>query len=340
MMEKNQEKGPSEKADIYSIMQAQLLMKLEEAMESDEKFTWIKPWKGAPYPCSYNHPKQPFSCPVNRLLLDTGEYLTFLQIKKLYEVNPNIKIKKGSKQAYVYQYYPIYEKDEKGNIRKDENGDPIIASYRIGYTREFHISDVTGLRSHFVTKEFEHEQTESTDMAEQLREAYCEKYGIVSEVVYGSGKAYYEKMNSRMSWPDPKQFKSIYEYYSTCFHEMAHSTMEQIDRSKFSYAQEELVAEITASMLCASLGLMDDGSLQNNIAYLQHWHGHLKEEKPKSVYFAIVEAQKAAQLILSSAPEIEKKLRPKIEQSEMALPKEEKRSGWDKGGKTCRRMKR
>ena len=72
-----EEKG---KISVYEIIKAKLIEKMKVALESGEQFTWAKPWRGAPYPCNYDAPRQPFKAAINRLLLETGEYLTFWQI--------------------------------------------------------------------------------------------------------------------------------------------------------------------------------------------------------------------------------------------------------------------
>mgnify|MGYP000006656470 CR=1 FL=1 len=317
-----EEKG---KISVYEIIKAKLIEKMKVALESGEQFTWAKPWRGAPYPCNYDAPRQPFKAAINRLLLETGEYLTFWQINKLHEEDPEIRIRKGAKQAYVFQSFPVFKKDEDGKILTDDNGELLIDRFCMRYSREFHISDVTGLKSHFVEKEYIHDKTESMRLADQLIEEYCRKYQIDMQILYGSGRAYFRQIEyqtedfadgrekiyfGKISLPDAKQFEHMSEYYSTIFHELAHSTKVAIDRGKLSYAQEELVAEVSASLTCASLNLIDEGSLKNNAAYLQSWMKQIEKEEARDIYFAVADAQKATDLILHSSPMIFKKLFP------------------------------
>lgn len=294
----------TEKKSVYEIMQTQLLDRIEAAIQSDQPFHWVKPWQGAPYPCSYSRPEKPFSAAVNFLFLDAGEYLTFSQVRKLQEADPQIRIRKGSKQVYVYQSFPIFETDKEGNTVYKENGEPAIEGFRIRYTREYHISDIENLKSHFIKKEYEHEKTEQTALADELIHSYAQKYGVSVEERYGISEAYAQGM--RVVLPDKTQYESVYEYYATAFHELAHNTKRtgENPREGISYAQEELVAEITASFLCASLHLQDDRSLQNNLAYLKGWYGKIKDAKPTEVYFAAQSAKQAADQILRSAPQI------------------------------------
>ena len=79
------------------------------------------------------------------------------------------------------------------------------------------------------------------------------------------------------------------EFYSTMLHEMSHSTMtpERLNREmggRFGdpkYAKEELVAELTAAMICHSMGF-DMKVTDNSAAYLDSWIGVLKQE-PKFI---------------------------------------------------------
>lgn len=315
-------------------MQAKLLLKLEEAMQSGEQFTWVKPWKGAPYPCSYNYPTKPFSSPINLLFLEAGEYLTFQQICS----HPEAKIKKGAKQEIVFQRFPVFQKDENGKNVLDENGEPVIERFQLKYTREYHISNVEGIKSHFVPVDYEHARTKNMEMADLLIAAYSQAYGIEVSELYGMGQAY--NQGNRVVLPDRRQYKNVYEYYSTVFHELGHSTRGKLYREQLEYAQEELVAEITASLLCASLGLENEEALRNNLAYLQHWHAHVKAARPKELYFAVEYAKAAADLILDSCPVVKQYLEPKIQKTDEqeltaeCIGKEESLDGSRRSGKT------
>ena len=63
------------------------------------------------------------------------------------------------------------------------------------------------------------------------------------------------------------------------------------------YAQEELVAELAAVLICYRLQI--GCQLENHAAYLKNWAELLKEE-PKALFKVLSDARKAADLI---APE-------------------------------------
>ena len=110
-----------------------------------------------------------------------------------------------------------------------------------------------------------------------------------------------EKETIRFLFQRKYQFPNIAEYYSTVFHELGHSTMKENSREDLSYAQEELVAEITASTLCGMFHLENRESGENHVAYLKKsWLKHVKEENPKALVSACYAAQKASDLVLGN----------------------------------------
>ncbi len=94
-----------------------------------------------------------------------------------------------------------------------------------------------------------------------------------------------------------KNFKGINQYYSTLFHEIIHSTMNpnrcgrgktKGETTKLEYANEELVAEMGAMIVCSELGL--EYNRQNSITYLKGWLTDTKEAKNGDVDTALIES--------------------------------------------------
>lgn len=102
-----------------------------------------------------------------------------------------------------------------------------------------------------------------------------------------------------------EQYPIIEEFYSTIFHEAAHSTgaSHRIDRkikntfSDESYSKEELVAEMTASMLMGHCGINTPTTEKNNIAYMRSWIKVL-QDNVTLIVSASSQAQKAADYII------------------------------------------
>src|SRR5437899_9806769 len=94
-----------------------------------------------------------------------------------------------------------------------------------------------------------------------------------------SDKAWYSPSNDVVGMPVRGLFRSSEEYYATAFHELAHSTghAKRLHRENFdnpfsfgseSYSKEELIAEMTAAMLCGIAG-SEQRSLENSAACLK-----------------------------------------------------------------------
>jgi len=126
-----------------------------------------------------------------------------------------------------------------------------------------------------------------------------------------SDKAWYSPSNDVVGMPARGLFHSSEEYYATVFHELAHSTghARRLHRENFdnsvsfgseSYSKEELIAEMTAAMLCGIAGI-EQRILENSAAYLKTWIARLKSDS-RMLVSAASQAQKAADFIQGKAP--------------------------------------
>ena len=126
-----------------------------------------------------------------------------------------------------------------------------------------------------------------------------------------SDKAWYSPSNDVVGMPARGLFHSSEEYYATQFHELAHSTghAKRLRRENFdnpvsfgseSYSKEELIAEMTAAMLCGIAGI-EQRILENSAAYLKTWIARLKSDS-RLLISAASQAQKAADFIRGKAP--------------------------------------
>lgn len=126
-----------------------------------------------------------------------------------------------------------------------------------------------------------------------------------------SNDAYYAVRGDFVVVPDRSQFKEIARFYGVAFHELGHSTghKDRLDRKELHgvdstfgsepYAREELVAEITAAMCCARLGM--DPAFEQSSAYVGHWLRTLNDDR-SLIIGAAQAAQKATDLIFHTAP--------------------------------------
>ncbi len=107
--------------------------------------------------------------------------------------------------------------------------------------------------------------------------------------------------------PSLGKFETPEAYYPVLFHELVHSTVHNalIDtasvRSKVvfgsrTYSNEELFAEIGASLLCGHTGI-ENKVIDNSAAYIQGWLKKLKAHNTLVVKVA-GQAQKAVDYVL------------------------------------------
>ena len=305
-----------------------ILKKMEDAENLGTSFRWVKPWNSG-LDRAYSYDTQIPYKGVNRLLLENDEYLTF---NKMQEINqqkgtPEYQIRKGARSNNVC-YYNITP------IKDEQTGEPMIDEYTgkelkrgfLKYYRVFSKGDIVrkdngeSLPSKFNFEHFSHEEAteqmkEALDRFNRLFNYYCEKNGIEVQVVQDGTQAYFSH-NMKIRVPDISNFNSIYNWVHTVAHEMAHSTgmflgrfkdqePKAIEEAMKSYSKEELVAEITAEMLCSELHIPDDSEAPDNaVAYIHSWSSYLKD-RPNEIVSAAAKAESACEMIMECLREME-----------------------------------
>lgn len=148
--------------------------------------------------------------------------------------------------------------------------------------------------------------------ADEIRdtaETIFSNYNAGPAISYGGDGAWYRMSEDRINLPVPDSFESTAGYAATLFHESVHSTghpsrlnRPEVGHSAFGsepYSREELVAEMGAAMLSASVGIEPD--YPNSAAYVQSWLRALRNDK-RLIVSAAARAQKAVDHILGTAP--------------------------------------
>jgi len=138
------------------------------------------------------------------------------------------------------------------------------------------------------------------DLSNEDRIASCEetiKAMPCAPTIKTGGKAAYHHHHDYVEIPPFESFNSAGEYYSSLFHELAHSTMDKsrLGRDGKDYAREELVAETCAAILCATHGI-EGRVLENAKSYVAGWRKRCTED-PKLFGRVMADAMKAAEFI-------------------------------------------
>jgi len=185
-------------------------------------------------------------------------WLTFNQAKQLDGF-----VKKGERGRQIV-FWQIAEK-----LCKDELGEEYLDSVPV-----LRIYTVFNIHQTTVEIEAEDNDLNPIEEAQGIIDGYIDKPEI------GFGEPAYNPNTDRVTMPAMAPFDSADEYYSTLFHELSHSTghSKRLNRDlnnhygSGQYAEEEVIAEMSASYLSATAGIqVYSKTLDNNAAYIQHW---------------------------------------------------------------------
>ena len=222
-------------------------------------------------------------------------------------------VRKGEKSTLVtfWKRYQRDAKDENGNTIY-ENGQPKKkTAAMLRYFRVFNADQADwpdGVPTKFAPAE-RGEDFDPIDEADTIVLGYTSNGGPAIQHLDQTVAWYAPKMDV-VNVPNPENIRGNDEYYSALFHELGHSTghAERLNRPGIAdlakhgrgkvYAAEELVAEMSAAMLCGHAGIQD--TIDNSAAYLRGWASYLKDD-PKAAVRAASQAQKAVDLILGES---------------------------------------
>jgi len=225
-----------------------------------------------------------------------------------------------------------------GTIKQDEDGKalpytPILfwkfptkeeeAEGRRAFCRFYQVwncEQVNGINDK-VEEAFAGISTEPKDSIAEA-EALVAGYPAGPEIKHGDSRAYYTVGNDTVSIPDISAFESSEAYYRTLFHELAHSTghRKRLERdgianpakyANHEYSEEELIAEMAASMMAGHTGIATEEADENSAAYLDHWLKKLKAE-PNLLVSAGGAAQRALDHIRNIKWATAEKAKPEI----------------------------
>jgi antirestriction protein ArdC len=269
---------------------------------------WQKTWSGFSSPrnlISTNKYKG-----INALLLGCAGYSSpyWMTYKQAGKVEGHVKQGAKGWPIIYYEIKPLslynyckWLKIEKNSLTKHDwadivgkgkNKKPIARLYYVFNIEEIEMDDS------WVPKFDKKPDFDPVIKAENIIKRYIDAPAI-HEVTSG-GRAFYRPSTDIIKIPSRTQFSSEAEYYSTLFHECAHSTGHETRLNRnlkdmTGYAKEELVAEITACILSNEAGIMKKVE-NNSAAYIKSWKSKIKEDK-QIIIKAARDAAKAADWI-------------------------------------------
>lgn len=274
------------KADVYQIVTERLIATLESGTAP-----WRKPWSrsgGIPRNAITGRPYHG----INAFLLLCLPYskARFLTYKQAQAAGGTVR--KGEKGAPVV-FWNWIESDKKAS-----DGEAKKIPF-LKYFTVFNIAQCEGLELDDETKP----ETAAHDPI-PAAQGVIDRTG--ASVHHGGFRAFYEPGADRITMPEMSAFETPEAYYQTAFHELGHWTghKSRLHREGITafaafgsavYSREELIAEMTASFLCAKVGIYPD--LENSASYLAGWIKALRGDSKLAVRAAGA-ASKAADFVL------------------------------------------
>lgn len=282
-MEKTEKRNPSKE------ITEKIIRQLENGT-----IPWKKPWFGVRSGAKSYSTGKPYSLLNQFILMKPGYYLTFNQAQKL-----GGHVKKGAKADFIYFWNMIHKTEENKSGEKVQVTIPYLKAYAV-----FHEDDCEDIPKKSESEKLLLPEFSPIDSAENVFAAYIKREHIGFSNVKGD-RAFYSPLSDSITLPLKEQFAKPAAYYSTLYHEAAHSTGAKNRLNRFEensyfgsepYSKEELVAEISAAVSLNELGIDTPDTEQNTIAYCQSWLKVLKND-PKFIISAASKADKAVKLI-------------------------------------------
>jgi antirestriction protein ArdC len=291
------ERGRSDMSDtIHRMVTERMIGALERGT-----VPWHKPWQAADGRATSMTTGQPYRG-VNVFLLGltaaeegygSRYWGTYRQIAQL-----GGQIRKGEHSTLVVFWKPIEVAD-----RDPQTGEVTVRQVRVlRYYRVFNAAQADHLPDQFHPAA---EQDTQIRAPQTVLDGYL-ALGPALRHVAGD-RAAYQPATDMIRLPLRSQFRSAEHYYATAFHEAAHSTGHQsrLNRPGIAafdhhgsdkYAREELVAEMTSSILCTESGIDNSELFDNSAAYIGGWLSKLNHDRTL-VVAAAAQAQRAGDLI-------------------------------------------
>tara|TARA_Y100001973_G_scaffold4763_2_gene6820 strand:- start:656 stop:1519 length:864 start_codon:yes stop_codon:yes gene_type:complete len=281
-------KRRKKKTNVYEQVTERIIKALSNAQDS-----WVKTWKsagGANLTLPYNIVSKNNYRGANLILTFCSGYSDPRWASYKQWKDNNCQVKKDEKGTKIIKFDTFV-------INKGTDDEEIK-----WYIKQFSVFNAEQVEGN-VPSIIEPKEDQSFQLSD-IVENYKKRENI--RILFGGNKAFYSPSKDAIVIPSYDDFNSEASFYSTLFHEMAHSTghKNRLNRpgigEKFGsheYSKEELIAEFTSAFIMAYTGREDDMSFENSVEYLRNWSTKLREN-PNWAISAASKAQKAMDYIL------------------------------------------
>ena len=221
---------------------------------------------------------------VNLFLLSMLGVDAALTYKQAQALGGNVK--KGAKGIpVVFWNFP-----KKNEVTGEKEGAPFMRYYTV-----FNVADVDGVT---FTPNTATNTDAKIETAEALFSQIREKAGF--SLTDGGNQPCFIPSANEIQMPTFERWNSSARFYKTLFHECGHA-LGKVTGKTFgfhgeSYATEELVAELFASVCLSKLGINSPDAWDNSVAYVQGWAAKLGSDT-QVIISAAQECQKRVDLV-------------------------------------------
>lgn len=262
---------------------------------------WVKPWganqaKGLPVNALTG--KAYRGCNIMLLLSTPFKSRGWMTFKQVSSVGG--KVLKGSRATDIFFFTSIeVEKEDKKTGEKVKVDVPCLRNYKVFNLEQCEIPEGAPLK-------YRPENVDVTPVDNNPIFDECEKLLNMAVWYEDDVKAYYVPSRDEIHLPNRSAFSTLSGFWGTAMHELSHWTGHEsrLNRDMChsfgsqKYAREELIAEVSSWLLAVTLGTPHEP--QNSAAYLASWVRDFKD-KPRELYTAISQAQKAVDYLLETA---------------------------------------
>jgi antirestriction protein ArdC len=217
----------------------------------------------------------------------------WLTFRQALEAGGNVrKGERGTTVVYADRFTPEAEKERAREAGEEARAIPFLKRFTV-----FNVAQCEGLRPGLAPEPVPLPEREIVPVAEEVIAASGVDFRV------GGTKAFYVPGADYVQVPPQPAFFEQVNYYRTALHELTHATghPSRLARNQTGafgskdYAREELVAEMGAAFLCASLGIVPT---VRHADYLAGWLDVLREDN-RAIFRAAGQASKAADWLLA-----------------------------------------
>ncbi len=280
-------------ADVYDKITADII----KAIESGEAGTWMKPWiadAGMPRNVVTGNA---YSGGNVLVLWFTGElkgYATQEWATYRQWEGKGAQVRSKEKATHLVRWQTSRCKGTPKDHRCKDCGNLFPIPFAV-----FNAAQVDGYTP----------EAPAEGLSESERLAIAEEWfkAIGADVRNGGNRAAYAPAQDYILMPMFADFKDGASYYATMAHEHTHwtgheSRLNRDLNNRFgtdAYAAEELIAELGAAFVCATLGIATTPR-PDHASYLAHWLTILRADS-KAIFFAAGQASKAVDHLVETA---------------------------------------